>query len=257
MQTEHGVQGVGTVEPEFLSPIGLLPLQNLLEQLSKTEHDGVSGWLLKGQVTAGLNALAHALHAAGLAGAWRDEQLAVCNATGQRLGTIERAAVRPLGIATQAVHLLGFAPDGRQWVQQRALFKPNDPGLWDTLMGGMVSADDALDATLMTALARETWEEAGLRLADLQELRYGGHIDTCRPARDGGGAGYLVERLDWFSCVVPDCLVPVNQDGEVTQFAQFDARTVQTMIAAGQFTDEAAWLIQAHADAHTTTFTGP
>ena len=232
-------------------------MQNLLEQLSKTEHDGVSGWLLKGPVTAGLNALAHALHAAGLAGAWRDEQLAVCNATGQRLGTIERAAVRPLGIATQAVHLLGFAPDGRQWVQQRALFKPNDPGLWDTLMGGMVSADDALDATLMTALARETWEEAGLRLADLQELRYGGHIDTCRPAGDGGGAGYLVERLDWFSCVVPDCLVPVNQDGEVTQFAQFDARTVQTMIAAGQFTDEAAWLIQAHADAHTTTFTGP
>jgi len=26
------------------------------------------------------------------------------------------------------------------WVQQRALDKANDPGLWDTLMGGMVSA---------------------------------------------------------------------------------------------------------------------
>ena len=72
------------------------------------------------------------------------------------IGQVERGAVRPLGIATQAVHLVGHAADGRIWVQQRALNKANDPGLWDTLMGGMVSAAD----TVATALVRETWEEA-------------------------------------------------------------------------------------------------
>ena len=73
---------------------------------------------------------------------------------------MERAVVRPLGITTFAVHLLA-SPDGRHWVQQRSLTKPNDPGLWDTLMGGMIPASDSM----AQALERETWEEAGLRLS--------------------------------------------------------------------------------------------
>jgi hypothetical protein len=71
------------------------------------------------------------LRAARRCGPWRDEQLRGRH-PGQRLGTVERGAVRVLGLATQAVHLVGVAPDGRHWVQQRALDKPNDPGLWDT-----------------------------------------------------------------------------------------------------------------------------
>ena len=43
------------------------------EQLSKEERSGIVGWALKGKVTATLHELAHALHDAGLAGAWRDE----------------------------------------------------------------------------------------------------------------------------------------------------------------------------------------
>ncbi len=123
-----------------------------------------------GDVTTSLNKIAVALHEAGLAGAWRDEQLAVPDQFGHRKGTVERAAVRPLGITTLAVHLVGQSPDGRFWVQQRAFDKSNDPGLWDTLMGGMVSAAD----TVETALVRETWEEAGLHTAALQAMRYGG-----------------------------------------------------------------------------------
>ena len=65
------------------------------------------------------------------------------------------------------MHLSGRSPDGRTWVQQRALDKANAPGLWDTLMGGMVSAQDTMD----TALARETWEEAGLHLDALGAAR--------------------------------------------------------------------------------------
>ena len=137
------------------------------EQLLKKEQ---SGWhLMPGEsdVTTSLNKLANLLRHAGLAGAWRNEQLAVRDEWGRQIGTIERAAVRPLGIATLAVHLVGQTTDGRFWVQQRALNKPNDPGKWDTLMGGMVSSAD----TVETALERETWEEAGLRIADLKNLR--------------------------------------------------------------------------------------
>ena len=185
--------------------------------------------------------LAQALRAQGQCGPWRDEQLAVCNAHGERLGTIERGAVRVLGIATRAVHLVGRAPDGRIWVQQRSKTKPNNPGMWDTLMGGMVSAAD----TLQQALERETWEEAGLRLPALHGVARGGQVDFSRPSREGGGVGYMVERIDWFRCTVPEGLEPRNQDGEVERFELWSPAQVRECIAAGGFTLEAALVLGA------------
>jgi 8-oxo-dGTP pyrophosphatase MutT (NUDIX family) len=235
-----GAATIGSVEPDFLSQIVLQPLSDGRQQLSKEERVGVWGWQLHGDVTGGLNRIAAALHAAGLAGAWRNEQLAVADSQGRVVGTVERAAVRPLGIRTQAVHLVGQTPDGRFWVQQRALDKPNDPGLWDTLMGGMVSGAD----TVASALARETWEEAGLQVSELKDVRHGGRLRTTRPARDGGGAGYVVEDIDWYRCTVPEGVVPVNQDGEVARFALMDAEELVQKMQQGEFTLEAA-LIQA------------
>jgi len=235
-----GESVIGSVEPDFLHQITLEPLFDGRKQLSKEERNGQTGWHLQGEITQGLNRVAAALHAVGLAGAWRDEQLAVCDPHGRRLGTVERAAVRPLGIVTQAVHLVGQAPDGRFWVQQRAFDKPNDPGLWDTLMGGMISSADTLDS----ALARETWEEAGLHLTELADLHYGGRLHICRPARDGNGAGYVSEYIDWYCCTVPEGIVPVNQDGEVECFALMDGQELLRQMQQDQFTLEAA-LIQA------------
>jgi 8-oxo-dGTP pyrophosphatase MutT (NUDIX family) len=64
----------------------------------------------------------------------------------------------------------------------------------------MVSAGDSLQ----TALARETWEEAGLDLAPLQQLRHGGHVDFACPSDEGGdGTGYMLESINWFHAVVP------------------------------------------------------
>jgi hypothetical protein len=141
-----------------------------------------------GDVTTSLNKIAVALHEAGLAGAWRDEQLAVPDQFGHRKGTVERAAVRPLGITTLAVHLVGQSLDGRFWVQQRAFDKSNDPGLWDTLMGGMVSAAD----TVETALVRETWEEAGLHTAAA------GHALWRAPERRGARPPTETARVMWW-----------------------------------------------------------
>ncbi|MES2954465.1 MAG: DUF4743 domain-containing protein [Pseudomonadota bacterium] len=231
---------IGSVEPDFLSQIRLQPMPDGREQLSKTEHIDTPVWRLLGEPTAALGALALALREAGLAHAWRDEQLAVTDSQGRRIGTVERAVVRVLGITTAAVHLVGQAEDGRFWVQQRAWSKSNDPGMWDTLMGGMISGTD----TLASALARETWEEAGLRLEALQGIVRGGHVDIRRPCDDGHGAGYVVERIDWYHCTVPDGQVPVNQDGEVEQFVLMDESEMLQKMHAGEFTSEAA-LIQA------------
>lgn len=231
-----GASLIGSVEADFLSQISFLPNEYLRGQLLKEERAGVPGWAVQGDLTTTLNHLAAAMRDAGLAGAWRDEQLAVLDETGRRLGTMERAAVRPLGITTHAVHLVGQTPDGRCWVQQRAFNKSVDPGLWDTLMGGMVAAAD----TLETALQRETWEEAGLQLTDLQDLRYGGRLTTRRPSDDGAGAGYVVEHIDWYRCTVPDGLAPRNQDGEVECFALLTPDELLRRMQNNEFTIDAA-----------------
>ncbi|GKT24058.1 NUDIX domain-containing protein [Acidovorax sp. SUPP3334] len=233
---------VGSVAEGVLDEIIAMPPENMPVMLSKREHYGVAGWHLDsaaGDASAALALLADALRRAGRCGPWRDEQLAVCSAAGERIGTVERGAVRVLGIATRAVHLVAIAPDGRMWVQQRAFDKPTHPGRWDTLMGGMVSAADTLD----TALERETWEEAGLRIAALQDVVHGGHVDFARPSDDGEGAGYMVERIDWFHATVPEGLAPENQDGEVERFELLAAAQVHARLARCDFTPEAALVL--------------
>jgi 8-oxo-dGTP pyrophosphatase MutT (NUDIX family) len=221
---------IGSVEPEFLLRAALPA-----SLAGEVRRGGEAGWQIDGELTASLHELAIALRDAGLAHAWRDEQLAVTNEHGTRVATVERAVVRPLGITTFAVHLAGFAPDGRHWIQQRSLTKANDPGFWDTMMGGMIPACDSLEQ----ALRRETWEEAGLRLEQLAQLRHGGRFTMRRPSRDVC-AGYVVEHVDWYRCLVPDGTQPVNQDGEVAQFKLMDAAEVAQRLELDQFTSEAA-----------------
>jgi 8-oxo-dGTP pyrophosphatase MutT (NUDIX family) len=230
---------IGSVEPDLIEKFAGLGIPNGHGLLQRSEQ---SGWMLNGDIDASLALLAHHLHEAGFADAWRNELLAVRNPQGGVIGRVERAVVRPLGIATQAVHLVGTTPSGHIWLQQRALNKANDPGLWDTLMGGMVSASD----TLSQALARETWEEAGLRLHQVQALQHGGHIDFASPAtHDGRGTGYLAERIDWFTALVPDGVVPQNQDGEVAQFVCASVEEVLDTMGRGQFTLEAGLILAA------------
>ncbi|HSV47787.1 MAG TPA: NUDIX domain-containing protein [Ramlibacter sp.] len=221
---------IGSVEPGMARQTGAGGLW----------REAAEGWRIEGgDLTASLEQLAFALRDAGLAHAWRNEQLAVGDAGGGVLGTVERAVVRVLGITTHAVHLAALALDGRHWVQQRALDKPNDPGLWDTLMGGMVPASDSLQQ----ALERETWEEAGLRLAQLRGLQWGGRVSTRRPAGDGQGFGYVVEHIDWYRCELPDGVVPDNQDGEVAQFALLSPQEVVLRLLRDEFTREAALIL--------------
>ncbi|MET1116810.1 MAG: NUDIX domain-containing protein [Comamonas sp.] len=233
-------QAVGSVQRGLLPDLGLENLRAMGIDIAPRNAGAALGWELQAEAgdgaTLALNRLAQVLRADGRCGPWRDEQLAVRHPEGQCLATVERGAVRVLGIATEAVHLVGVAPDGRLWVQQRAASKAMYPGRWDTLMGGMVSAQDSLD----TALARETWEEAGLQLAQLQDLRQGGVFELNQPSDEGDGCGYIRERIHWYVATVPEGVVPGNQDGEVQGFALLPPAQVQLWAGEQKFTPEAA-----------------
>lgn len=179
-----------------------------------------------------LNRIAEALRAEGLLRGWRNEQLDVRTpAVEGPLATIERAACRALGIPTHAVHMNAFDHAGRLVVARRADDKPIDPGLWDNLVGGMVAAGE----DELTALERETKEEAGLQLATLTLTR-GGLVRERRPVIEG----YMIETVQVFDTHLPAEVTPRNEDGEV---ALIEARDVDDVLAAidrGEFTLESA-----------------
>ena len=217
---------IGSVEPALaqrLADAGLL------------RSDGAAAWLIDDPADAALARIAAWLREAGVASRWRDELLAVTDAAGKVHAAIERAAVRPLGITTHAVHLVGRHADGRWWLQQRALDKATDPGLWDTLMGGLVAGHE----TLLQTLERETWEEAGLHVAELQQLADRGQLRVRRPVAEG----YMVERIWIWEAVVPAALQPVNQDGEVQRFECVDDTMLREWLVAEAFTLEAALVL--------------
>jgi 8-oxo-dGTP pyrophosphatase MutT (NUDIX family) len=182
--------------------------------------------------TALLNRIAGRLRAAGIVRGWRNEQLDVRTPSrAEPLATIERAACRTLGIPTHAVHLNAFDQEGRLVVARRADDKAIDPGLWDNLVGGMVASGE----DEMTALARETKEEAGLELAQLTVSR-GGLVRERRPVIEG----YMIESVQVFDTVLPAGASPRNEDGEVALIETREIDDVLAAIGRGEFTLEAA-----------------
>jgi 8-oxo-dGTP pyrophosphatase MutT (NUDIX family) len=197
-----------------------------------------AGYRIEEQGDASLAALARWLHAERVVTRWRGELLDVVDAAGRSVGVVERAVVRVLGIATQAVHLVGFAEgQSAHWVQQRAWDKSTDPGRWDTLMGGQVTAGESIAATL----ERETAEEAGLALADLRRLERSEPVTIRRPVAEG----YMIERIEVFRAIVPVGVEPVNRDGEVERFECLDEGSLVARLRAGEFTLEATLVLGA------------
>ena len=217
---------IGAIEPALARRLvaARLPLRRV-----------APGWRIEGAADAGLAAIAGWLHAQGLCSRWRGELLAVVDTDGARRAAVERAAVRPLGIATHAVHLVGTSADGRWWVQQRAFDKSTDPGLWDTLMGGLMVSGETTDLTL----ARETAEEAGLEIAELEDLRRVDRLTVRRPVADG----YMVEHIQVHEAALPARLLPVNRDGEVARFECLSTEALVERLHADAFTLEAALIL--------------
>lgn len=178
------------------------------------------------------------LHTAGWLRGWRNELLDVrpltADVASPVLARMERAACRPLGIATHAVHMNAFTPQGELWVAQRASNKSIDPGLWDNLVGGMVASGESA----LAALTRETMEEAGLDIAVLNVQR-GSLLYESRPVPEG----HMVETIQVFHAVLPQDAQPQNRDGEVQKIEVWSVERVLQAIASDAFTLEAALVV--------------
>ena len=232
-----GTAQIGSIGPTLAS--ALRAATALTERLNPL--DG-GGFALVGDPTHALAQIADWMRSHGHTGAWRNEQLAVRNTQGEQLATVERGATRPLGITTQSVHMVGTTLAGKAWVQQRSASKADDPGLWDTLVGGMIGARE----TWQSALSREAWEEAGLDCTELTQR--GNAVSDCGVVTfccevPSGTEGLMVEEVRAVRCLIPDDVVPKNQDGEVTAFACLTLDALADQIDAGQFTVVASLVI--------------
>lgn len=190
-----------------------------------------------------LSEIALTLKSAGCAPGWRNELLDVwaepASTTQEpsvRVAAIERGVMRPLGLMTQAVHLNGWSADGRLWVARRALNKATDPGMWDTLVGGLVGHLEQADF----ALVRESDEEAGLDAPDIAArtpMRTIAHMKRRLPE------GFQTEAVLTCECVLPSHVSPKNRDGEVMDIQLLEIHTLYQMLTEDAFTLEASIVI--------------
>ncbi|STZ77302.1 NUDIX hydrolase [Bergeriella denitrificans] len=167
-------------------------------------------WLALGD---GLQHMASEWKRLGLLHGWRDERFDVCGEDGQVLFALERAAFRPFGLMSHAVHLNGLACiDGqwRFWIGRRSPHKAVDPDKLDNLVGGGISSGEAVEA----AILRESEEEAGLSPQQLAGMRPSNRIHSLRPV----ARGLHNEILHIFDVVLAPDVRPENLDGEVAGF---------------------------------------
>src|SRR5690606_32509291 len=113
-----------------------------------------------------------------------------------------------------------------------ALNKSTDPGMWDTLAGGLVAAGEDLES----ALLRESFEEAGLPAVALAAH---GPLRTVLRMHRRLDDGYQVENVLNSDCVLDEGVVPHNLDGEVLTFRCVAMPELWDMIVHGAFTLEA------------------
>lgn len=141
----------------------------------------------------------------GFVPGWRNERYRIAG-----LFDIERAAARPLGLATQAVHVNGIVAGERMWLARRSPSKATDPGMLDNLVGGGINATLSLEETLV----KEAWEEARIPAELARRATRGGTVELEREVPEGVQS----ERIHVYDLELPADFAPCNQDGEVAEF---------------------------------------
>lgn len=186
-----------------------------------------------------LQAAAERWHHKGWLNGWRNENFTAFNRAGEAILELERAAFRPLGITSRAVHLNGLVrlPDGsvKMWIARRSPDKAVDPNRMDNMMGGGVAAGE----TLATALMREGWEEAGITPELLADLPTVSLLLAERPVQRGLHREWLYAYDVW----LPENVIPANQDGEVAEHVLLELSEVEALLAADRFMIDAALVV--------------
>lgn len=146
-----------------------------------------------------------ALAAEGFIPGWRNERYRIAD-----LFEIERAAARPFGLTTTAVHVNGIVEGEKMWLARRASTKAIDPGMLDNLVGGGLTAGLSPDEVLV----KEAWEEAGISAELARAATRGGDVRILREVPEGVQS----EVIHVYDLVLPADFQPRNQDGEVCDF---------------------------------------
>ena len=146
-----------------------------------------------------------ALAAEGFIPGWRDERYRIAD-----LFEIERAAARPFGLTTTAVHVNGIVDGEKMWLARRAGTKAIDPGMLDNVVGGGLTAGLSPDEVLV----KEAWEEAGIPVALARTATRGGTASVLREVPEGVQS----EVIHVYDLELPASFQPRNQDGEVSEF---------------------------------------
>lgn len=148
---------------------------------------------------------------------------------------MERSAFRFFGLRSHAVHVNGFTHEGHLWCGRRALTKPTDPGMLDNVAAGGLPVGESLQSCGV----REMAEEAGISEALALTAVSHGHVSTCRAVT----AGWHHETLWVYNLLVSPDVMPVNQDGEVSEFTCLSPKQVVAAIASNALTVDAACVI--------------
>lgn len=178
-------------------------------------------------VSEALEAVREALCTAGLIGAPRHEAMPVrLTADGDMLGTIDRSAVRALGLWVTKVHVNGLVRSGagmpQIWLSRRAKYAAWNPDRFDTLVAGGVAAHQSVD----DAVQAECWEEAGL-LRDALSGLTPARRKAVQYVSDRGLHRELLLVHDLY--LNPDFL-PVCQDGEIAWAQRFSVCEVRKLL---------------------------
>ncbi len=228
-----GERTVGHLVPEF-TPFVIESLQNDPIAHLNVSARGLSLALLPpAHLSASLRELALRMRKAGLIPAWRNEEFAFYGTDGHEYFRVERAAFRSLGVQSQAAHINGVAANGQLWVGRRSESKQIDPGKLDNIAAGGISASE----TVVHCAIRELWEEAGIPEPIASAITPAGKLLICRPHPPHG---IHHESLFVFDLELPNHLIPVNHDGEVSGFIQLDLAEAAARILADEFTTDAA-----------------
>ena len=165
---------------------------------------------------------------------WRNELYPVrsgLDAEGTPLMHLERAAARPFGITSYAVHVNGVVEPGNGrdapslWIGRRSMVKPIDPGMLDNLVGGGVPSGFGVPETLV----KEAWEEAGLGATLASKAVPGRHVRIRRVVPEGMQS----EVVFVHDLALPPEMIPRNQDGEVGEFTLLSAPAVIELLRSG------------------------
>jgi 8-oxo-dGTP pyrophosphatase MutT (NUDIX family) len=160
---------------------------------------------------------------------WRNERYRIAD-----LFDIERAAARPFGLTTAAVHLNGIAFGAtHMWIARRSATKPIDPGMLDNLVGGGIAVGFSIEQTLV----KEAWEEAGIARELVSSATRGGTLEILREVPEGVQS----EVISVYDLVLPEGFEPKNQDGEVAGFQCLAFAEVRRLLREpDQFTFDAS-----------------